>query len=73
MPQQRVVCGLSTLGTYGMSLYLLAKVWDDGIQVYRQGDWAAPFGITLVADLFSCIMVAISMTVATAVLFYLFC
>lgn len=71
--QQRVVCGLSTLGTFGISLYLLAKVWDDGIQVYRQGDWTAPFGITLVADLFSCIMVAISMTIATAVIFYLFC
>lgn len=70
--QQRIVCGLSTLGTLGVSLYLLAMVWGDGIQVYQQGDWAAPFGITLVADLLSCIMVAISMVIATATILYLF-
>ena len=29
-----------------------------GIQAVQQGDWIAPFGITLVADLFSAIMVA---------------
>ncbi|MFC1994586.1 proton-conducting transporter membrane subunit [Chloroflexota bacterium] len=68
---QRVVCALSTLGTYGVSLYLLAVVWQNGIQVYKQGDWVPPFGITLVADLLSCIMVGIAMTIATAAIFYL--
>jgi len=42
------------------SLGLLALVWRDGIQVAQIGNWPAPFGITLVADLFSAIMVVMA-------------
>jgi multicomponent Na+:H+ antiporter subunit D len=42
------------------SLLLLRTVREDGIQVTHMGNWDAPFGIVLVADLFSAIMVTIT-------------
>jgi len=49
---------------------LLRKVYQQGIQVVQIGDWPAPFGITLVADLFSSVMVLISAIVAFAIFLY---
>jgi multicomponent Na+:H+ antiporter subunit D len=39
---------------------LLASVWQNGLQLMYLGSWQAPYGITLVADLFSAIMVVIT-------------
>jgi multicomponent Na+:H+ antiporter subunit D len=39
---------------------LLDRVSSDGIQVMNGGDWPAPFGITLVADLLASIMVLLT-------------
>ncbi|MDZ7799461.1 MAG: Na+/H+ antiporter subunit D [Trueperaceae bacterium] len=52
-----------------LTLALLARVSQDGIQVMQAGGWPAPFGISLVADHLSAIMTAISglMAFATAV------
>ena len=49
---------------------LLKKVYEKGIQVVQIGDWPAPFGITLVADLFASVMVLVSAIVAFAIFFY---
>jgi len=77
---QRVVALISAIATYALSITLLLIVRSDGIQVCHQGNWGVrdgfwdiPIGITLVADLFSCIMVCIAMTLAVAALFYSFC
>ncbi|MEW6579991.1 MAG: Na+/H+ antiporter subunit D [Chloroflexota bacterium] len=45
---------------FAVALGLLASVSRDGIQVTQIGNWPAPFGITLVADLFSAIMVTMT-------------
>jgi multicomponent K+:H+ antiporter subunit D len=45
-------------------------VWPDGIGVYSIGGWAAPFGIVLVVDRLSALMVLLGTTVATAALTY---
>jgi multicomponent Na+:H+ antiporter subunit D len=56
----------STLGLIGSggvmlaTLLLLLVVWRDGAQVLHLGDWPAPYGITLVADLFSATMAALA-------------
>jgi multicomponent K+:H+ antiporter subunit D len=42
------------------SLVLLLKVQADGIQVYAIGDWSAPFGIVLVADPLSTLLVCLT-------------
>jgi multicomponent Na+:H+ antiporter subunit D len=52
------------------AIALLEKVWREGIQVVQLGDWPAPFGITLVADLFSAIMVLLAALMGLAVVVY---
>jgi multicomponent Na+:H+ antiporter subunit D len=39
---------------------LLARTWTDGIVVAQIGNWPAPYGITLVADLLAAVMVMIT-------------
>ena len=67
---QRLISVTSTIAVLGLSLTLLMVVWNDGIQVYRQGDWPPPFGIVLVADLLGAGMVSIAMTIAAASILY---
>lgn len=52
------------------SLALLAAVWQQGILVVQLGDWAAPFGISLVADHLSVTMVVLNAVMATTALIY---
>lgn len=53
-----------------VSLVLLHTVWYYGIQVTQMGDWRAPYGITLVADLFSAIMLTVTGIIGFAVAVY---
>lgn len=53
-----------------ISLLLLNRVLVEGIQVTQLGSWPAPYGITIVADLFSAIMVALSGIIATVIGIY---
>lgn len=62
--------GLAVVGAVALlaaGLALLAHVWTNGICSTQQGAWPAPFGITLVADLFSAIMVVLAGVVGLAV------
>ncbi|HVR29055.1 MAG TPA: Na+/H+ antiporter subunit D [Thermoanaerobaculia bacterium] len=54
----------------GAALALLAVVIERGILVSTIGGWPAPFGITLVADLLSAIMVAVAALIGCAVSVY---
>jgi multicomponent Na+:H+ antiporter subunit D len=67
---QRVLSLLSTALLFVAGLLLLASVWHNGIQVVQMGSWPAPFGITLVADLFSAIMAVLAGLVGLAVACY---
>ncbi len=53
-----------------VSIWLLAFVWNQGIQAVQIGNWQAPFGITLVADLFSATMVVLAGVLGFAVAIY---
>ncbi len=69
--RQRAVQGL--LGTLGSAAHLAAALlllWtvrQEGIFVTQLGNWPAPFGITLVADLFSAIMTVLAALMGFAV------
>lgn len=66
----RVQRSLTVLGTAALLVaagVLMAQVWTDGIQVLHVGGWVAPFGITLVADLLSAVMVVITAITGLAV------
>lgn len=52
------------------ALILLKSVWSGGIQAVQVGNWPAPFGITLVADLFSALMVVLAGVMGLAVTVY---
>jgi multicomponent K+:H+ antiporter subunit D len=46
------------------------EVWPRGIGIYAVGGWQAPFGIVLVVDRLSALMVAVNVTLALAVTIY---
>ncbi|MCC6395883.1 MAG: Na+/H+ antiporter subunit D [Bacteroidetes bacterium] len=52
------------------SLFLFASVWQGGIQAVTMGDWPAPFGIALVADVFASMMVVLAGITGLAVAVY---
>src|SRR5690606_27212957 len=47
-----------------------AHIWPEGIGVYAIGSWAAPFGIVLVVDRLSALMLSLTSIVALAALIY---
>ncbi len=65
-----------TLGMLGAgalalaTLILLVRVQREGIQAVQIGNWPAPFGITLAADLFSAVMTAMAGIMGVAVAVY---
>jgi multicomponent Na+:H+ antiporter subunit D len=67
--QRTVTISVLTL-TLGLECLLLASVWDGGTAAVTIGGWAPPFGITMVVDQFSSLMLVISTTVSLAVLVY---
>ncbi len=64
------------LGTLGSTAHLVAALlllWfvrQDGIFAIQVGNWPAPFGITLVADLFSAIMTVLAALMGLTVVVY---
>jgi len=52
------------------ALRLLAEVDRHGIQTVQAGNWPAPFGITLVADRFSALMLTLAGIIGLAVALY---
>ena len=67
---QRILGILGAAGLLSAAYILLQTVRQDGIQVTQIGNWPAPFGITLVADLFSAIMVLLAGLVGRSVAIY---
>jgi multicomponent Na+:H+ antiporter subunit D len=57
---ERCVSIVGAAALFAASVALLAAVWSDGTLAGQMGNWPAPFGITLVADLFSAVMVLIA-------------
>ena len=65
----RVSLGGSLAGL-AAALLLFAEVASNGVIAGQMGGWPAPFGITLVADMLSAIMVVITAITAVAVALY---
>ena len=64
---------LSVLGCgflLAASIALMAVTWREGVVAAQMGGWPAPFGITLVADLLSAVMVLITAITGLAVAVY---
>ena len=63
----RLVAFAGALALLAAAIALFVRVESAGIQVLQVGSWAAPFGITLVADLFSALLVLMVGIIAVAV------
>ena len=64
---------LSVLGSAGLlvaSIILMVEVLNEGVVAAQMGGWPAPFGITLVADLLSAVMVVITGVTGLAIAIY---
>lgn len=65
--------GLSLVGSFSLliaGLVLFQQVSSRGIRSTQLGNWPAPYGITLVADLFSAVMIAVAGLLAFLVALY---
>ncbi len=61
---------LGSAGTLLVALALLRTVSANGIQVLQMGNWAAPFGISFVADMLSAIMILVTAVMGLVVNVY---
>lgn len=69
---QRIISVASALLTILISLMLVNKVHSDGIQKLDVSNWEAPFGITLVSDMLSALLVLTTSIIALATIVYSF-
>ncbi|MHA7176571.1 Na+/H+ antiporter subunit D [Arthrobacter sp. Sr24] len=67
--QRRVSLGTITI-TLALEVWLLASVWTTGPIAVHLGGWSPPFGIVMVADQFSSLLLVVSSAVSLAVLAY---
>ncbi len=66
----RALAVVGAAALLGAGVALLAVVRANGILVTQAGGWPAPFGITLVADLFSAVMVSLTGVVGLVVVLF---
>ncbi|MFQ5588957.1 MAG: complex I subunit 5 family protein [Nitrospiria bacterium] len=69
---RRVIIALSGVSILVTNVSLLSAIDQGGIRSYRLGGWPAPFGIVLVGDLLSGIMLVLGSIIAACALFYSF-
>lgn len=67
---QRIVSVAATASLLLIAMRLLALASDDRIRPYLLGDWPAPFGIILVLDRLSAMMLALTAALALLVVLY---
>ncbi len=69
-PLRRNLSMLGVQALFAVSLMLLLQVQDGQLLVYQLGDWPAPFGIVLVADRLSAMMVLLTSILAFLVMLH---
>jgi len=69
-PAGRWISVAGSAALLAASVMLFVQTRDAGVLAGQMGGWAAPFGITLVADLLSAVMVLITGVIALAVSVY---
>jgi multicomponent K+:H+ antiporter subunit D len=69
-PLRRTLSMLGVQALFAVSLALVLQVQDGAILTYRLGNWPAPFGILLVADRLSALMVLLTSLLAALVMIH---
>ncbi len=69
---QRTLTVIGLVVSLVAALFLVAKVKTDGIQTLTLGSWSAPFGISMVSDMFSALLVTTTLLLTLLVVIYSF-
>ncbi|MBE1556374.1 Na+/H+ antiporter subunit D [Sporosarcina limicola] len=69
---QRSLTVIGLLAALTSSLFLISKVKADGVQAITLGSWPAPFGISMVSDMFSALLVTTTIIITLFVVVYSF-
>ena len=69
---QRVVYLVSAIISIVIAISLVIEVKTNGIQVMQASSWDAPFGISIVADMLSSLLVLVTSIIVFSVLIYSF-
>jgi multicomponent K+:H+ antiporter subunit D len=67
---RRVMSVVMALFTLAASILLLLHVFNSGINVYAIGNWSAPFGIVLVSDMLSTLLITLTSFLGLGVVLY---
>ena len=67
---RRIASSIMAVITFIVSALLLIHIYNSGINVYAIGNWSAPFGIVLVADMLSTLLVALTSFLGMGVILY---
>ena len=67
---QRIFSVAGVVGMIGIALTITMQAADGDIQVYELGNWPAPFGIVLVLDRMSAMMVLLTTSLALPIVLY---
>jgi multicomponent Na+:H+ antiporter subunit D len=67
---QRLIALLGTASHLLVGVLLFLQVWEHGVLVLPAGDWPAPYGITIVADTLSALMILMTGIVGFATAVY---
>ena len=70
---RRITGLLACVALLAVSILLLRQAWEGGYTVYQLGNWQAPFGIVLVLDRLSALMVLLTAVLAFPALLYASC
>jgi multicomponent K+:H+ antiporter subunit D len=62
--RQRILGTVATTSLLGVAVFLMSQAYDGTVQAYALGAWPAPFGIVLVLDRLSAMMVLMTALVA---------
>ena len=69
---QRVLSLVGITVSLLASLYLIVTVKSEGVQTVTLGSWPAPFGISMVSDMFSALLVTTTLLITLFVIVYSF-
>lgn len=69
---QRVLSVSSLVGVISVTLYLMNEIKINGIQTLQLGGWEAPYGVSMVIDMFSALLILVTSLVAFCCLLYAF-
>ena len=67
---QRVFSTAATAAQLALAVWLMVQALGGEVQVYRLGNWAAPFGIVLMLDRLAALMLVLAALVGLAVQLY---